>query len=623
MSQVQPVNALQFGVSAAIQESPAQITLNWDTVPWGGGSYTVYRSTTIGGYAGGDGTWTPLASGLATTTYVDGNVTVGTEYEYRVERTGSSFDGNAYIDTGIELPLVESRGKLVLLVDDTYTTSLATEITQLISDLTGDGWLVLRHDVSRAATPPTVRSLVQADYNADPTRVKAVFLLGRIPVLRTGSLNPDGHGGRNMPADGYYGEMDGTWNNSTYFPSDVDLQVGRVDLYGMPSFLPLTDTELTRQYLNRAHGWKHKQWTVANRQAEMQSETGPTIQRQFFGTAIPTIIPNNYYPANGYYSPEFWNEVQANDYLWFTKGSGGGAYTACAGMGSTYHYAASPGVKTVFNAEFASYFEEWDVSDGFLRAPLAAKGNGLTDVWSDNPAWIFMHMGTGKNIGYSTRVTQNNNYYYNYPGYVGLPNSRRGVHLALMGDPTLRMMIVAPPGNLIVAGDTNKATLAWTASPDSGLLSYAIYRSASPNGPFTRLNSTLVTGLTYTDTGVAGGTYAYMVRAVKLESTPSGSYQNPSQGIVKTVTTGQGPIDPTATQIGSYVRTRGGITLYWAANGSARFNVQWKSLDTATNWNVFNRGTITSTDGNFSFLDDGSETADFGDSRYYRLLQLP
>lgn len=39
--QVQPGHALQFGVSAAVQESPPQITLSWDTVPYGAANYTV------------------------------------------------------------------------------------------------------------------------------------------------------------------------------------------------------------------------------------------------------------------------------------------------------------------------------------------------------------------------------------------------------------------------------------------------------------------------------------------------------------------------------------------------------------------------------------------------------
>ena len=620
---VQLACAIQFGVSADVQKSPPQIRLSWDHVPWGGtASYTVYRSTTIGGHpnTGGGGAWTAIASGLTVTNFTDSNVQVGTNYEYRIERTASSFNGNAYIDTGIEVPMLENRGKLVLIVDNTYVTSLANEITQLIEDLTGDGWVVVRHNVSRTQTPASVRGLIQAEYSADSS-VRAVYLLGRVPILRSGSLNPDGHGARTMPADGFYGDVDGTWNSPSYFPTDVDLQVGRLDLYGMPSFAPLTDVDLTRQYLERAHGWKHKQWTVPNRHAMMTTATGESIQRQFFGSTAPTIISNVYYQANGYYSPEFWDEVESKPYLWFTKGGGGGAHNACVGMGSTYHYAASSGVLPVFHAEFASYFEEWDVNDNFLRAPLAAKGNALTDVWSDNPAWVFMHMGMGKNIGFSTRVSQNNNTYYTVPGYGGnLPYSRRGVHINLMGDPSLRMHIVAPPSNLRVTDNTNSVSLTWNASPDSSLLGYAIYRSATPTGPFIKLNRTLQTGLTFTDLSPTGSSPTYMVRAVKLETSPSGSYQNLSQGVFATVVA-RGVVLP-APRIDTITKTPAGVWLRWEASSTARFQVQWADSPASMNWNTFEN--VVTSDGVFWFFDECLDANNRPVStRYYRLKQLP
>ncbi len=538
--------AWQFGVSASVQTSPAQIVVSWDRVPWGAENYTISRSTVIGGYVGGDGTWTAVASGISTTNvYVDTTVQVGVEYEYRVGRTGSQFDGDAYIDTGINLLLVEGRGKLILIVDNTYTTNATTnlnaELVQLQSDLVGDGWQVIRHDVSRTNVPADVRTLIQADYAADPNLVRSVLLVGRVPVLRSGDYAPDGHNSRPMPADTYYADMTGDWSSSpSYLVADTVLQVGRIDMYDMPSFAPLTDTDLTRQYLNRDHAWKFKQFTVAQRQAEMTTATGNAIQRQFFGTAVPTNIPNNYYPSNGYYSPEFWNEVQTDDYLWFTKGTGGGQYTACTGMGSTYHYAASPGVKTVFNTEFASWFVEWDVTDNFLRAPLAAKGYALVNAWSDCPAWVLHHMATGKTIGFATRLSQNNNSYYNIPGFTDLPAQHRGVHIALMGDPSLRMAIVAPAANFIATAGSGQVHLSWTASADTSVIGYALYRSTSANGPFTRLNPALATGTTYTDANVPNGGWTYMVRAVKLETSASGSYYNSSQGIFYNITTSGG-----------------------------------------------------------------------------------
>src|SRR6185369_17932804 len=71
--------------------------------------------------------------------------------------------------------------------------------------------------------------------------------------------------------------------------------------------------------------------------------------------------------------------------------------------------------------------------------------------------------------------------------------------------------------------------LSWTAAKDS-IEGYNIYRATNPNGPFTRVNRSLVKDTGYTDTTVAAGDYTYMVRAVKLETSGSGTYFNPSQG---------------------------------------------------------------------------------------------
>src|SRR5205814_10730318 len=81
-------------------------------------------------------------------------------------------------------------------------------------------------------------------------------------------------------------------------------------------------------------------------------------------------------------------------------------------------------------------------------------------------------------------------------------------------------------------------------SPDS-VLGYHVYRAGTAAGLFTRLTSSLVGETSFTDTGVASGTYTYMVRAVKLESTTSGTYFNSSQGVFANVS-GSAPPDTTS-----------------------------------------------------------------------------
>src|SRR6185312_387031 len=98
-------------------------------------SITIYKTTTIGGYSRGVGSWGSAIATLpgSVSSYVDTDVSVGVGYEYKVVASNTT-SSNAYIHAGIELPLVENRGKLILLVDDAFSQSLAFEINRLQQD---------------------------------------------------------------------------------------------------------------------------------------------------------------------------------------------------------------------------------------------------------------------------------------------------------------------------------------------------------------------------------------------------------------------------------------------------------------------------------------------------------
>ena len=60
----------------------------------------------------------------------------------------------------------------------------------------------------------------------------------------------------------------------------------------------------------------------------------------------------------------------------------------------------------------------------------------------------------------------------------------------------------------------HKVSLAWSPSTSS-VTGYDIYRSTLSGGPYSRVNPSLVTGTTYTDEDVQGGTtYFYVATAV-------------------------------------------------------------------------------------------------------------
>ncbi|HQW25191.1 MAG TPA: T9SS type A sorting domain-containing protein, partial [Saprospiraceae bacterium] len=188
-----------------------------------------------------------------------------------------------------------------------------------------------------------------------------------------------------------------------------------------------------------------------------------------------------------------------------------------------------------------SYFGDWDSQDNFLRAPLA-QGTTLTNAWSGRPHWILHHMGLGENIGYSTRLTQNNNslYFFSY--------GARFVHIALMGDPTLRNDVVAPASNVSVTDIGPYNQLTWSPSPEP-VLGYHVYFKGEEDSQFVLLNQIPHPDIAFTHDCVADtGLLTYMVRAVKLQQSPSGTYYNLSQGSTDTITgTGIPEVDAQAT----------------------------------------------------------------------------
>lgn len=545
-SWAQTMDNLAVRASATVRLAPPQIKLTWPADAQASG-YTIYRKTPTAD-AWGSSIGTVAAGANTATEFADNNVAVGTAYEYRITKTGANFSGEGYVLAGIEVPAVENRGKLVLLVADTHAAYLAPDLAQLEQDLVGDGWQVLRHNVPAAYTPPQVRALVLADYQADPTRVQAVFVLGHVAVPYSGLLNPDGHGDHlgAWPADAYYGNMDGTWTDTQvndvsasrpenrnvpgdgkfdqlFIASDVKLQVGRVDLSNLPAFAPLTERDLLRRYLLKDHRFRHKVYTVAER----------GLISDNFGTFGGEAFANNGWRnfsalvgAGQVTAGDYFNTLGAQDYLW-AYGCGGGWYSGAGGVGSTNDY-ANRVVKSVFNLAFGSYFGDWDSQDNFLRAALAADGYALTNAWAGRPNWHFHHMGLGETIGYSARLTQNN--YFLYATNYGA----RFVHVGLMGDPSLRQHVTAPAAGLTTTAGPGRADLRWTASPQP-VAGYHVYRAA-PGAPFVRLNAQPLpaTATAFADAAPLVGAATYMVRALQLKQTPTGSYFNLSQGVFST-----------------------------------------------------------------------------------------
>jgi fibronectin type 3 domain-containing protein len=69
--------------------------------------------------------------------------------------------------------------------------------------------------------------------------------------------------------------------------------------------------------------------------------------------------------------------------------------------------------------------------------------------------------------------------------------------------------------DLSLGGGSHNVVVQWHASPTSGVTGYNVYRGATSGGPYTRLNSSVIASLSYTDRNVqAGQTYYYVVTAI-------------------------------------------------------------------------------------------------------------
>jgi hypothetical protein len=93
-----------------------------------------------------------------------------------------------------------------------------------------------------------------------------------------------------------------------------------------------------------------------------------------------------------------------------------------------------------------------------------------------------------------------------------------------------RVINAALSGTCVVS--PHSVSVSWTASTSLNVIGYNVYRGITSGGPYTKLNSSPVTTLNYTDaTVVSGETYYYVTTAVD-GSGNEGAYSTQLQAVV-------------------------------------------------------------------------------------------
>lgn len=325
---------------------------------------------------------------------------------------------------------------------------------------------------------------------------------------------------KNVPGDGKF-------DQAYIFPDTVAVQIGRVDLTNMPTF-GMSDTLLVKQYLDKAHEYKTGQTPVVKR-ALIDDHFGPLDGESFSASGWRSFTTMF---GDSVFTRPYIASIKKGNYM-FTYGCAAGTYSSASGICLTDNF-KNDSVNQMFSMLFGSYFGDWDNTNNLLRAPLCTKTGGLASMWSGRPHWHLHHMSMGENIGYCTRLTQNNyfdfsngnsqGYFYNsFPTFV---------HIALMGDPSLRLHMNAPmqPVAATPSVDSLTVNLNWALQP--GADGYAIFKATSIDGKFRLVKQAGPSETSYTDPTPYLGYTTYMVRSIKLERTPSGSYYNMSLGVI-------------------------------------------------------------------------------------------
>ena len=397
------------------------------------------------------------------TIYIDSSYKLGTKKEYRVARTSSNytgFNGNGYMVAGFQIPAEESLGRVLVVIEDIYQTTAQELIETYLNQITNEGYFVDTHYVNKNDDVTDIKDWILKKWSADKNTYTSVLLLGRIPVPYSGNLRPDGHVDHTgaWPADLYYGAFDINWTDNTInnttatysrnhnTPGDgkfdlsrynsgsqttiqkVNISVGRVDLSNMNSFG--TDTSLIKQYLIKSLAFR-----TGQRKAQLKTLVDDNFG--YFGSeafASCGFRNGSTFSKWDISTDDYRSEMSKNSYL-LSYGCGGGAYTSCMGIGTSSDF-VNDSLLNPFTLLFGSYFGDWDNSDNFLRAPLASKGWGLVSVWAGRPYWMMHPCALGAPVAEAALITQNTWNVYNAAGW------QSGVHVALMGDPTLRMFSV-------------------------------------------------------------------------------------------------------------------------------------------------------------------------------------
>lgn len=511
-----------FNVTVKIDSNDA-VVINWE-YPGKSKEVGIYRRP-LGKI--GLSSWKKIAAVQSPQhSYTDTELQQGDTLEYRVlSETGET----SFFCITHHAPLIDYHGGVLLVVDMTHAKHLQQELFLYEMDLAGDGWDVFRldwkrHDNYNPERAFKLRHALQQLVKEHP-QINSVILFGKLPMVKSGYLAPDGHEKRPHETDTYYADLDGEWTDryinisdvnvpgddmfdQRTYPSPLELAVGRVTFHNMEQFHK-TEEEYLKDYIHKVHAWRHGYRKVPLQGVLDDANNGYYLfgPRNLFWTMFDGRISFDLSTA------------ATTPYMWL-------GMTGKIDQHKLYY-------RGIFCMNFKSHKQYFWSDNNPIRGLLAQPDWGLASMWGARPQFYLHHMAAGKPIGYSLLRTQNNGFKdvpeYYPQDYNSLNNV---ISTNLQGDPTLRMHQILPPSHLEISREQNSVHLSWEQSSDNNVIGYHIYHSADRLTGYRRLTDKPVIATEFRNQISAAGTMGYyQVRAVGETRLPTGTYMNQSQGI--------------------------------------------------------------------------------------------
>ncbi|MCP4471145.1 MAG: hypothetical protein GY815_10740 [Gammaproteobacteria bacterium] len=530
LSAAEPPKHLSLALDGRISNDGKQVEFSWPKARGSKVGRISIQRRVLG--QSGKQSWKDHASvrGFARI-YQDKGIQPGVAYEYRFFRPSKKQAETGYWATGLNLPAKESRGVAIVVVDETVAADLGPRLDRFMLDLVGDGWKVVRHDTPRGIDKDPVANLraarklrgwIQERYNLAFYLPHALILVGRVPVVKSGLAQPDGHTARPLETDLFYAEMNALWHDdgkgvlrhNTIPGNHIEMQVGRIDFSGMADAFG-DEVSLLKRYFDKNHHWRH------GRLGDLRQAYGGHRHLFVENNALLNIVgPGNFFTGG--------HHDVGTQQPWL--------FGVDFGKSGSKDYASKTPIKAVFTINFGSGKLDFSRRNNSMKAMQAQQWYVLTTGWGARPAWQLHPMALGKSIGYSHLRTVNNGA-LSQGGIESLEYTPTGeypwvnpIWVNLLGDPTLRPFPLQPVRNLQAESRDGSVHLEWTGADSEADTRYRIYRAEQRFGPYRALNPVeLHDGNRYVDNDPIPDTW-YMVRAHSLKKVHAGSLYRYSQG---------------------------------------------------------------------------------------------